>query len=225
MLYLAGDKRLIRLHPIAGSSNADRRPDMAGHVENRRADADQSRLDLAVVHGIAVQTGLDQLVPHLLRIGESSVCHRLLIQHPLAVLIHIFLRLKGQHGLAATGGVSRSAAPHSGIAHHGTMGLHLIQVENVMLQQCAEIDGLLHHVAQPLHLRSGQTSNIGAAQDRAGEQIQPRPDPIALSNGILLQILPLYQGGNLPEHRGRGKIQPLHQSLERPLSSGIHKAL
>ena len=56
---------------------------------------------LAVIHGIAVQAGLDQLIPQLIRIGESGVCQGLLIQHPLAVLVHIFLRLQGQPDTAA----------------------------------------------------------------------------------------------------------------------------
>ncbi|MPM40205.1 hypothetical protein SDC9_86845 [bioreactor metagenome] len=70
----------------------------------------------------------------------------------------------------------------------------------------------------------GHAANVGAPHNRAGKQIEPGPHPIAFADRVLLQILPLYQRGNLPKDRGGRKIQAFDQSLQRPLSVTIHKA-
>lgn len=105
------------------------------------------------------------------------------------------------------------------------MGLDLIQIEDIPFQQDAEIDGLPNGGAEVLQLRPGYLPQVRLPQNGAGQQHQPGTHPVAFADRILDQILPLRQGGDLPENCGGGKIQIFHQLFQGPLRLPVHKAL
>ena len=74
-------------------------------------------------------------------------------------------------------------------------------------------------------LRPGGTAQIGVAEDGAGEQQEAWPHPVALADGILDQITPVREGGELAVDSGGGQIQLCHQALQRPFRLVIHEAL
>ena len=216
----------IRLHPVVRAGDAHRPHRPVVHVADGGRHADEALFDLPVVDGVAVEPGEGQLLPQpggvrdgALRQGPGGA------GHPAAVLLDTGVALAGEHGLAGAGGVGRGAAAHLGVADDGPAGLHLVQIEDVVLQQHAEVDGLLQRLAEPLQLRPGGAPQVRPAQDGAGEHQQPGAGPVALAHRVLLQVLPLRQGGHLAVHGGGGQSQPLHQGLEGPLRVPIHKAL
>ena len=93
-----------------------------------------------------------------------------------------------------------------------------------MFQHHAEVDGLLHSIAQPLQLRPGNPPQVRLPHNGTGQLQQSGAHPIAFANGVLLQVLPVRQCGQLAEYGRRGKSQLLHQRLQRPFCLIVCKA-
>ena len=115
-------------------------------------------------------------------------------------------------------------ATDSRAAGNRALRFHLVQIEDLVIDENAQIDRLLDAVGQALKLRPGDLAQIGAADDRSCQRKQIRPYVVGLPHRILRQVPPFHQRGNMTKNRRGGQSELVYQLLERPFLFLIHKA-
>ena len=126
--------------------------------------------------------------------------------------------------LAAAGRVCGHTATDSRAAGNRALRFHLVQIEDLVIDENAQIDRLLDAVGQALKLRPGDLAQIGAADDRSCQRKQIRPYVVGLPHRILRQVPPFHQRGNMTKNRRGGQSELVYQLLERPFLFLIRKA-
>ena len=225
-----GDGRIGGVEPDVGSREADRADHHATMIQHRDGDRVQSRDQFAAGAGQPTIGDRPELGVQLATTGHGGVGvprERASTQRAGA----LGGRHRGQHDLAAGGGVQGGGVADPVVRHQGRPAHGLIDVDRLPRAADGEVGRLVELVGQPFQHRPDALHDAQPGTDRAGQSQQTDADVVLAASTVLLHQSAALQrveqpgGGRLVHTELGGHLADRGPTVARQQLQDLHRTI